>query len=125
MSIYSMTIGGVALQYLPAADGVTGEGGGRAITERTTIEGRVVALRAPLPASRRIRIVAPDGYAISEADAQSIRALGGGPFTLSLTGYEPSGTFGGCVFDEPPRFPRRAPGLVGYDLSIYIPQGAL
>ena len=124
MSIYSMTIGGVALQHLPASEGVTGEGGGRAITERTTVEGRIIALRSPLPAARRIRVTAPQGYAISEADAQAIRALGDVPFTLSLTGYEPAGTFGGCVFEEPPRFPYLAPGLVGYDLSVYVPQGA-
>lgn len=123
--MFSMKIGSIDLQFLPAAEGVTGEGGGRPITERTTVEGRVVALRPPLPAARRIRVTAPQGYAISESDAQAIRALGDGPFTLALTGYEPSGTFGGCVFEEPPRFPRLAPGLVGYDLAVYVPQGAL
>lgn len=120
--MYSMTIGGVSLTFLPAVDGVSGSGGGRPITERITIEGQIVATRAPLPASRRIRVTSPDGYAISRADADAIRSLAG-PFTVSLTGYEPSGVFAGCVFEEPPRFPpSRHPDYVHYDFEIYVPQ---
>lgn len=121
--MYSMTIGGVSLTFLPAVDGVTGSGGGRPITERTTIEGRIVATRAPLPASRRIRVTAPENHVISRTDAEAIRALAASVFTVTLTGYEPSGTFGGCVFEEPPRFPpSRHPDYVHYDFEIYVPQ---
>lgn len=119
----SIVIGGINLLYLPPTEAVTSTGGGRALTERTTLTGQVIATRAPLPASRRLTVTAPQGFAISAADAEAIRALGDAPFTVTLTGYEPSGTFSGCVFEEPPRFPPTShPDYRGYALQIYIPQ---
>ena len=122
--MFSITIGGVPLRFLPAKSGVSGSGGGRPVNERKTITGEIVATRSPLPESRRLIISAPEGYAITRADAEAIRALGTGPFDVTLTGYEPSGSFGGCVFEELPRFPPITAELVGYDMTIYIPQGA-
>lgn len=121
--MYSLTIGGVTLRYLPPPDAVSAEGGARAINERVALDGRVIATRPPLPASRRLVINAPDGFVISAADAEAIRALGDGPFSVTLSGYEPSGTFGGCVFEEPPRFPPTSDPLYRrYAMTIYIPQ---
>lgn len=123
--MYRMSIGGVELHFLPAAEGVSVEGGARPVTERVTLDGRVIATRAELPTSRRLTISAPEGYVISAADADALRALeaGGEPFSVTLAGYEPAGTFTGCVFDAPPRFPSTSdPRFRGYDLSIYIPQ---
>ena len=120
----SIQIDGINLQFLPPTEAVSGSGGGRPITERTAITGEIIPLRNPLPTSRRLTITAPAGFAISAADAAAIRALGDGPFSVTLSGYDPSGTFSGCVFEQPPRFPPTFdPRFVGYDLTLYIPQG--
>ncbi|WP_272977108.1 hypothetical protein [Deinococcus geothermalis] len=121
--MYSLIIGGVALDYLPPPDAVQIEGGGRAVSERTTLDGKIIATRPPLPASRRLTITAPQGFAISAADAAAIQAIGDQPFTVILRGYDPEGTFSGCVFVEPPRFPPTSdPRFRGYAMTIYIPQ---
>ncbi|WP_245745159.1 hypothetical protein [Deinococcus reticulitermitis] len=119
-----LIIGGVDLAFLPPPEAVSVDGGGRPVSERVTLDGRIVATRSPLPASRRLTVIAPEGFAISAADAEAIRALGDGPFSVTLIGYEPGGTFGGCTFEAPPRFPlTRDPRYRGYELAIYLPQG--
>ncbi|WP_104990858.1 hypothetical protein [Deinococcus sp. NW-56] len=121
--MYRMKIGGVDLRYLPAVDGVSLEGGGRPVAERVALDGRIIATRPPLPTSRRLTITAPEGFVISAQDAEAIRALGDGPFDVTLAGYEPSGTFTGCTFEEPPRFPPTSdPRYRSYAMTIYIPQ---
>lgn len=123
--MYSMNIGGVELSLLPPAAGVTVSGGGRPVNERPTIEGRIVATRNPLSGSKKITVTTTDNYAISAADAAAIAALGDGPFTFSLTGYDGAGSYGGCVFEEPPSFPPVAghPAYRRCNFTVYILQG--
>ena len=120
---YSLTIGGVELAYLPPQAALGLEGGGRPISERVTVDGVIVATRPPLPASRRLTITAPEGFAISATDAESIRALADTSFSITLTGYEPSGTFSGVTFESPPSFPPTFdPRYRSYSMTLYIPQ---
>ena len=124
--MYAMIIGPVALSALPPPEAVTATGGGRAITERTAIDSRIITTRPAPPSARRITIQAPGGYGITAADALAIAAIGDAPFTLTLAGYDPAGSWSGCVFEEPPRLEPLpgAPGWRSYSLTIYAPQGA-
>lgn len=122
--MYSMNIGGVELSVLPPPSGVTVSGGGRAVSERPTIEGRIVATRSPAPGSKRITVSTPDRHVITAADATAIAALGDGPFSFTLTGYDGAGSYGGCVFEEPPQFPGVGhPAYRGCNFTVYVPQG--
>lgn len=122
--LYELIIGGVSLRWVPPPDAVTTSGGGRPVNERKTIEGRIIATRSPLPESRRVQVSAPQGYVITAADAAAIQALGSGPFPVTFgPGYEAAGSYS-AYFEEPPRFPpTRHPEYVGYDFTLYIPQG--
>lgn len=122
--MYRMNIGGIELSLLPPPSGVSVSGGGRPVTERPTIEGRMVTTRPGLPGSKRITVSTPDQHVITAADAAAIASLGDGPFAFALEGYDGAGSYAGCVFEEAPQFP--AVGHHAYrgcNFTVYVPQG--
>lgn len=121
--MFQMIVDTVVLRVIPTA-AVTYEGGDRALSERTALDGRVIATR-PLRASPlRITISAPGGFAISDAQAGALQSLfeSGASFDLTLTGYEPAGTYHNVTFAERPRFPFVSAGWRGYQFTLYVPQ---
>lgn len=120
------TIGGVAIRpALPTSD-VTFEGGGRPVTETVTIDGTILGRLSPKRASSKLSVQLSGTNGMRRADAEALAALAatGEPFTVTLAGYEVSGTFAGCVFEDMPRFPP-IPGShdwVQARFTIYIPQ---
>lgn len=120
-----LQLGSIDLSILPPREAVVSSGGGRAISEKVALTGDVVALRPAKNGARRLKIIAPQGYAISSTDADALAALAssGAAFTLTLEGYELSGTFAGCVFEGDARFPvLGVPAWRGYDMNLYLPQ---
>lgn len=118
-------LGTIDLNPLPPLEAVTVSGGGRAVNERLSLDGTVVVQRAAKPASRRLAVQGPDNYALLAEQTEQIQALAnaGTRFTLVLRGYELSGDFTGCFFEEAPRFPPFRDALYKqFSFTIYIPQ---
>lgn len=122
--MYQITIGTLTLTSLPPTEGVSYEGGEREITERTALDGRVIATRPLRATPIRINVSSPQNYAVSDAEASALQALhnSGETFSVSIAGYEPEGEFTNVSFVGRPRFPRIAPGWRGYQFTLYVPQ---
>lgn len=123
--ILKFQVGAINFNPVPPRAAVTVSGGGRAVNERLALDGTVIVQRAAKPASRRLAVQGPDGYALLATQTALLEALAGAGtrFTLSLRGYELEGDFSGCFFEDPPSFPPfRSPLYKRFSFTIYIPQ---
>ena len=125
MARYDLIIAGITLNPTVPPEAVTRSGGGRSITEKVTITGRVLRVQGARLGCR-VRVTSPGPeWVLSEAQITGLRALEGSqtPFSVTLgPGYELSGTFNGCLFEGDAVFsPKRGGGWTGYDFTLYIP----
>lgn len=120
------TFGGVQVRPAFATTDVSFDGGGRSTTEIETIDSTLLTRRPSKPRSRKVTVNLQGTNGMRKADADALYALyaSGEPFTMTLNGYEVSGTFAGCAFEGEPKFPP-IPGSalwVRANFTIYIPQ---
>lgn len=123
--VFQMTFGDLDLDPVPPKEAVTFDGGGYTTAERRALDGSIIRQRPGKPASRRLTISAPQGFAIRAEHADALFALAkrGALFTLTLRGYVLQGVYSGCTFEGLPKFPPTGdPGWRGYAIEIYIPQ---
>jgi hypothetical protein len=118
-----LRIGTVDLDPVPPRDAVQRSGGGRAIGERVSITKDII-VQVEYLSNRRLQIASPDDTWVIRADqAAQLLALQATatPFSVTLLGYEQSGTFPNCLFEGDAVFPPTVDPLYRrYSFTLYL-----